>query len=71
MNKRNLPVAAVEVVNVYVIKEQIQIIIVGIILDLMPIGIPEVSSYTQVLYHIYSVSIGIQNLSKLSCQGKL
>jgi hypothetical protein len=39
-------VAVVEDVNVYVIKEQIQMSIAVIALDLMPIGVPEVSFYT-------------------------
>jgi hypothetical protein len=35
--------AAVENVNVYVIKERIQMIIADIVLDLIPVGVPEVS----------------------------
>ena len=35
--------AAVENVNVYVIKERIQMIIADIVLDLIPLGVPEVS----------------------------
>ena len=34
-----------ENVNAYVIEEQIQMIIVGIVPDLIPIGVPEVSFY--------------------------
>jgi hypothetical protein len=48
-------VAVVEDVNVYAIKDLIQMIIAGIVPDLIRVGVPGVSFYIQVLRHTYSV----------------
>jgi hypothetical protein len=48
-------VVAVEDANVYVIRDQVRMIIVGTVLDLTAVGVPEISFCIQVFCFTYSV----------------
>jgi hypothetical protein len=48
-------VVAVEDANVYVIRDQVRMIIVGTVLDLIAVGVPEISFCIQVFCFTYSV----------------